>query len=81
MGPTSSNIAKFDVVQFRNGDKFVARAIGYLSASVGVHDPKAWVYLVEGSSTVDVINALEDLWNELYTSVDQEFKGTLALNS
>ncbi|KAF3043362.1 hypothetical protein E8E12_000365 [Didymella heteroderae] len=48
-GPSRSYFGKFDVLQLKIGDTFVAYAVGFSkSNNIGLHDHKTWAYLLGG---------------------------------
>lgn len=62
-GPVSPNYAQFDIVFIRVSEKYVARAIVYMkNGFTGKADFTRWTSLVEGSSEVGILNAMEDPW-------------------
>ena len=66
---------KFDVLQCKLGDTFVAHAIVYPQGSNGNsrHYP-SWQCLLTGKSTEGVVNALENLWIQLQGQIGEPIK-------
>lgn len=66
---------KFDVLQCKLGDTFVAHAIVYPQGSNGNsrHYP-SWQCLLTGKSTEGVVNALENLWIQLQGEIGGPIK-------
>jgi hypothetical protein len=68
---------EFDVIHLKDGGSYVARAIMYLN-----DDPDSriiryerWIMLLDGRSTEGVLNALEDLWNEVIKRYPEDLVG------
>jgi hypothetical protein len=62
-------------MQYKKDTLFVARAICYLPVNSAHHLYPSWVYLLEGSSEIDVVAALEDLWDKLQQTISEKAKG------
>lgn len=64
----------FDVMYFKNGPLYVARAIAY-DRIAGIDYRHKWTYLLQGDSRHTVFAAYEDLWNVLNRMTRQDVKG------
>ena len=60
-GP-GNQVGSFDVIHFRDGKVFVARAIAYPHGVDGSNNFSTWTMLIDGRSEEGVFYALEDLW-------------------
>ena len=72
---------KFDVLHYRDGQKFVARLIYFGWAQNDPSGPVAgitrmWQYILQGTSEINVVSALEDLYTKLGETVPKEVKST-----
>jgi hypothetical protein len=68
---------EFDVIHLKDGGSYVARAVMYpkegrLSGRIRY---ESWIMFLDGRSTEGVLNALEDLWNEVIKYYPKELVG------
>ncbi|KAJ8105703.1 hypothetical protein OPT61_g10020 [Boeremia exigua] len=75
-GPLSSGANKFDVLILKEGTVYLARAIVYRRDQIRSGCPyDKWTFIMDGTSEVGVMEALEDLWQKLQNSLSGLARG------
>jgi hypothetical protein len=77
-GPSNSYFGEFDVIQFKTGTQYFARAIVYIKGYESTINRSSWTALHLGTSEVGVLNALEDLWSSIQSTTPTVFSGIVA---